>query len=883
MDDTYNQDSLLPWTYSDADPFFGSYDIYPERWDKLFPYRLLVVEVGSGGEYKIADSKRGTVRSKLVQPAYTPGVDYIINQQILSSTWVCTLPITPQQIQITDQFAINTSATATGILEEHNGVKFKLITMTGTTGVWPKKPTIAGEITPISAIESAFAGTIEAAKNLAGGIDRLNNAVSGKHPAPAPKAVSPTEKKPSVSFNPDTLSWSDKSNEMPFSTGYYQALYLSQFLERYAMAKKNPDNKRWRLALDVPKMGQTFLVTPIAYTIQKSAQKPNERMYSLQLKAWKRIVINNKVKVKPSELPELTANAFDTMVNSVDEVRRVLSGVTNLISAVRGDIQGVFNVIGQTALAFKDVAGIAHSVADFPTNIKNSFRDSITRNLESLGRSLDFGGGAGGGIAKESSSKGSFSGGSTKDQAKAAQSLIAGQRDSNEGLSYDEVVNGTLGEEATQNLATDPSNEIFNNPEANFEFFNSINIDDLPKTPEQELMIEEELEKASLLTIDDFQSFKKEIMDLALDISNLYGASDPTYSYIYNRPEPTDRPIDLNVIENEILVALFDMIQAYDLITSNQNYDDLSITNSLDFVGGLANESGIDFTNYSSKMLMPVPFGLTIEQIAAKYLGDSSKWLEIVTINGLKSPYIDEDGFVLKLLSNADGRQFNVDDAEERLYIGQRITLQSSNVTVFSRNIIDVEKIGDGNYLITVDGKDDLDILKFNDGASIRGYLPSTVNSQNQIYIPTEARPMEDDNIRPVNHLDDPDLTKISKVDFLLTDDMDLAIDSVGEFRLANGLTNLIQAMKLKIKTRQGSILRHLNYGLGINYGVSIADIESGELLSSLNDMVASDPRYEGIRSASIRLSGSTLSIFLDIKIINNDGIVPISFNMKVN
>ena len=298
----------------------------------------------------------------------------------------------------------------------------------------------------------------------------------------------------------------------------------------------------------------------------------------------------------------------------------------------------------------------------------------------------------------------------------------------------------------------------------------------------------------------------------------------------------------------------------------------------------MADEAGIDFDAESpSKFLVPVPFGLSIEELSARYLGDPDKWIEIVTINKLRSPYIDEDGFELNLLSNAEGRQFNIDDFENKLFIGQKIILKSDTTPSFSRKITSVEKISDNNFLVNVDGLANLDNLTIVNNARIQGFLPGTVNSQNQIYIPSSRPAQEDDRVFEISHLDEQNLTKVSKVDFLLTENFDIALNSLGDFRLSNGLTNLVQALKLKIRTRKGSLLRHLDFGLGLNHGISVADIESGDLVSVLNQMVQADPRFSSISKVSFRLAGSTLAIDMVINVANSTGIVPITFDIRVS
>jgi len=182
--------------------------------------------------------------------------------------------------------------------------------------------------------------------------------------------------------------------------------------------------------------------------------------------------------------------------------------------------------------------------------------------------------------------------------------------------------------------------------------------------------------------------------------------------------------------------------------------------------------------------------------------------------------------------------------------------------------------------LVSVDGLANLDNLTTVDGASIQGYLPGTVNSQNQIYIPSELSSQPDDGIKVPSHLDEDALTRISKIDWLIDDGGDLAINQLGEFRLANGLNNLVQALKLKVKTKKNTLLRHLDYGIGIEHGISIADIEAGDLINEMNKMIQDDARFSGIERIDIRILGSTLTIDMAVNIANGSGVVPISFNV---
>ncbi len=860
-----------PWLNdpSTADSaFWKPIDIDPDRWNKFYPYRLLVVDVSKPGKPQVVGSGGSSRFGGSLDPIpKEKGIGFVITQVANPGVWECVLPITPQQLRISDTYAINTSATMRGIVEEHNGVKFKTITASGTTGIWPRKPTQGGKISSPSSIGSIFGGSLEAAQGLITNVNKVATMFAGDHPNKSSSKTSPAN-----------------SDAGQFSTGYYQALYMGQLLERYVEAKKNPKHKGWRLVFDMPKQNQSFIVTPVAFESSQSERKPNEMMFSFQLKAWKRIDLQQDLEDVGGTLPSLDVNLFQRIVGTIAQVRRTLSSATNLVKAVRSDFQKPFNVLRQTSLAIKDAAGLAFAVVDLPRQLVDDFNSAINSAWVTSSSAFQRG------PDQTTSASGDslvlrnpLSGKETSSAQKAGNviSSVLQKQKTNEGLSNDEISSGALGAEAAQRMATDPINQVFKNPEEHFDLFNNISVNDLTLTRQQHSAIDDELLRIRLLNVNDFRAFRAEIVSLAHDIADNFGASDATYTSVYGLPNPKTRPIAMTVEENEILQSLYEAIQCFDLLCSTKAYDDLTIQDPLAFVGGLANESGIDFQDFTSKYLAPVPFGSTIEEIAARYMGDSSRWLEIVTLNKLRSPYIDEVGFTYKMLSNAEGRQFNVDDTDDNLFIGQTIIINSDTVPATSRKIVSVEKIGDQNFLVTVDGLANLDNYQTSQNARMQGYLPGTVNSQNQIYIPTNQPADVDDRTFDIINVPSNALNKLAKVDFLLTDQSDIAINPVGDFRLATGLNNLIQALKLKIRTKRGTLLRHLQYGVGLTHGISIADVENGEIIRSLNAMIAADSRFQSIDSINITLIGSTMKIDMVVKIANGSGIVPISFDVK--
>lgn len=816
-----------PWK-KQKDVFFPPISIERDRAGSVYPYRLLVFNVITG---KIVGGIDGGVNSGMTseftkKESNTGGVQYKISSP--TNAWVFTLPITPQQLSITDQFAINTTATMRGIVEEHNGVKFKIISASGTTGIWPTRTSFEDPNPPGL---SLFGGTLSA---IGGAVSAFNKLTGVNAP--------PTSLDPSTTTEGTT-------------TGYYQALLLQQFLEQYSMAKKDPNTKGWRLIFDCPKTNESFVVTPIQYNVTRSQRSPGEFLYNMQFKAWKRIDLKATY-TDPKKPITLDVGFFQKAVNTLDNTRSLMSASLNVIQAVRADYRQVFDQVRKVSLLVKDLGGLAFALCDFPNQLIKDV-ESAVRQMASDINSTELPP-----IVKD-----------TVNTMKALNSK-------NEGMSHDQVKSGVLGTDAKNSTDASASNKIINNPEKNYEFFKLIDADQLKLNMEQKNALQDEAIKNAQLSIQELKEIVNNLRSLVYDLSNNFGAGDTFISTIYNKPSPKERATPMTLEEFELIRGLEEVVTIMLILTATRDLDDSRKQNSLEYVGGLANDSSIPFdATATAKILVPVPYNLTIEQISARYLGDPDRYNEIITLNNLRSPYIDESGFFYTLLSNGDGRQFNI-NSKENLYIGQKIQLFSNTVSMFTRKIIEIEKITDTNYLITVDGLNDLDLLKVSDNAKIKTYLPGTINSQNQIYIPSDQTITEEPRTYDIPFLKDDTLTSISKIDWLLDENGDVIVDSFGEISLANGTTNLIQALKMKIVTQKGTLLSNPEFGLGLKPGISVADADIQNILKDLRDMVTQDPRFEGVENIELNILPPEVSITINARLVNGNGIFPINFSV---
>lgn len=836
--------------------FFPYFAPDPNLWDKLCDYRLVVIDTAKGNR---------VVGGNLVSSVeINPQGNGTLSFTPMSGAWEFFFPITPQQLRIGDAYSINTSATLRGILEEHSGTRFKPITIAGTFGVWPGRPAITQPPGTPSVLQSVLGGTIAAAQNVATQFTSiLNNINSGSN------ASKPVTTRPDTTVPSETISSPSDPEYGGVGTGYYQQLMLSQFLEQYTEAKKNPANASWRLVFDIPKQKQSFVVTPVAYDWIENANRPMEISYTLQLKAWRRINLQDNTIATALQVTQLTPGVLQQILNTIQAAQNTAAAAVGLIGSVRSDVDNILNIIRQTGLLVKGLAGVALAVSDLPAQLAGDTQSTISNFLATVNPSNLLG--------TNNSNPGA---GIQTSQQNAINALNQIQALSavNEGLSSNAVSNGQLGPSAASSATLNPSNAVFSNPLQYPLLFSQVPVNSLTLNDAQQTALQTELDTVNNFTVADLKAMRATILTLCTQLENSFGAGNAYYSQLYNQPAPIVRTEPMTLDEFDILQTFYAMLESYDTITATSQLDDNQILNGYEYVQALAATSGIPFDAASSKIQVPVPFGFNIEQIAARYLNDAQRWVEIATLNELREPYIDENGFVLSLLTNADGRNIVVDSTED-LFIGQTVYLYSSTQTPTARTIINMETLSQTSFLLTLDGLANLDVFTTADSAYIQAYLPGTVNSQSSIFIPSDLPAPPYDQISIPASVANVKLVGLSKVSWLLNGN-DLAINNTGDFRLSAGITNLVQALAILFGTPLGSNLLEPTYGLGVRPGSSVADFDAKTLYNQIVIQVTADPRFQGVTGLQVALNQGSLGINMGIQLSGQTGVFPVGFTL---
>ncbi len=787
------------------------------NWNQLFPYQLLVVDQKEDGTY-------------------------VQHYTRTDGAFAFTLPVPPEAYSISMPFAINSSVTLGGYMEEHNGAPIRMITMRGSTGVnvgrgRAPKPNFTFRNTVI-------AGTLQAANTTAKSFAQLG---------------------PNRKFVDNTHDQTDFDNvsESGFGalTGWYQFRLLQLFFESYADVKKTKAGRRMRLALATWKDEAVYLVTPQSFDVTKDAAAPLEYKYNIQLKAFKRIQLAKGMADKARKYVPIQQNpgALKEALNTLQKAREVVQGAKRTITAVGGDIdQTLFEPMRQVMLLTKDILGIPITAADLSDSLIQDAKQFIVL-AASTGNAID-----------------NF-GSNVSRRFKFVSANARSITDNIDSLASEE---GDVGAPTTRQRglsATHPANHPFFNPKDFFDFFSLIQIGDLDLPPVIQQKVAQERDKVQGLTRLDFKKMADDVQKTADQFAAAIGAGHATYNAVYGLEAPARTIID-NPTDDDYntLFHLNQTVMQFKkfAVTTNESPK----LNALSVVAGLATQAGIAFRMPRSKFAVPFPYGATLEQLAFQYLGSPDRWQEIATLNGLQAPYVDEVGFTLPLIVNGSNNTVFV-TSDENLYVGQPVWIRSDTTVRTPRKITKIDELSPTQFMVTVDGDGDLDDYVVLANAVLEAFLPNTVNSQMLIYIPSDIEPKDDDfTTRTIPGIDEHDsLIAVGGIDLLLTPQNDLIVTPDGDSRWAVGLTNIIQKVRLALSVVQGTLNRHPEFGLPLEPGMSLADLSAAQVVRAAQGMFADDPTFTGIKAAQITVNGPVANLNIGVQIAGTNQVIPIS------
>lgn len=432
-----------------------------------------------------------------------------------------------------------------------------------------------------------------------------------------------------------------------------------------------------------------------------------------------------------------------------------------------------------------------------------------------------------------------------------------------------------------------------------YAIFDNSMIESINLTNQEQDILDNEIIRVNAFSKNNFVDAKNKIRSYRDRVTDIYGLSDEDYNSAFHISS-IPAQVSASVVEMNFLLMLQNSIKTIDFILSNL----FAVDSSLDpfaLARSNANNPEINIGQYQSGSLVKLNYGESLESLAARYLGDPNKWIDIAIANGLKPPYIDEVGQRISLLSNGSSNQVNLASTDingnlniDKLYINQQIFLQSSTeVIADQRTIINIREVPvSGELILELDGNRDLDRFQVADQAYMRVFAPNTINSSFYVLIPSEE-PLPDNRNEElpwflVKAAED---EKRAKVDLAIADNGDLIFTSNGDVKLSYGLDNAIQAIKLKIITELGSLRYHPTYGLVNVIGNKNSDIDQIRdlITQSIVSQIEADSRFDRIEDLSVdylvnsqtNQGVGAMAISLSVRLAGGTQVIPISFTVN--
>jgi hypothetical protein len=802
------------------------------------------------------------------------------------------LRIPPQNITISTQYAAQVSATNRGILEEHNGVVFRMINITGTTGVFPDRLTVGQDKSPgkdVNVIKNLFPNAYNSVKSALNSWEDVKNSVSG----PPKRDLSPEDKQD----NPDYTE-----------TGYYKFWVLHNFMVAYAEAKKAKDASDLRFVFNSPKDNISYVCTPISFDLKRNSAQPLLYNYTIILKCWDvaplTVGVDQAIDVLEGVPSPDNIAAAKAITETLRTSRQTIAAANRVLSGVHSDISSIMNIYTQGVLLMKDLTGLADEVIDFIPQMVNNAEtlligptNSLIRELnsssESTNRSrLEFDS-----VDEEESYQTS---GTTKSSIQTAGQGVAEARAANTNIAQRASAASQLKSDlssvdgiSTRSSATTPDGETFPEPTSinrqtavgrldlllSEEDFTSKSLEDFQDSISDEFQndIEEAREEALQLTSGDIRDLVDDLQEVSNNFAESVGGGDEDYNSAYYLTEPEDT--DRELTEDDIItqVGIQESIASFaSTLGTGQIFEERE---GDPFVNANVNLD-INDQMYSPLSSIPVPFqrGGSLELLAQQYLGDPNRAREIHLLNHLRPPFIDEVGFTLNI-SSADGRTFIVTDASD-LAIGQVVTISGTLIAPTRRRILNLEDFGDQTR-VTVDGPDNLSIYTPATNPYIEARLPGTVGPGDTVLIPSDIQPNTGVPTRP-NEIEETmqHAEKVFKIDLLLDNDgKDLIVGANGDVGRSYGYTNALQALRLATEIERGEIEQHTSYGLGFPLGSRNSDFGIQDINDVVSSTITSDSRFNDAIT-EVEIDGSVTRIRINASGAAGTGQVPVEFEV---
>ena len=286
------------------------------------------------------------------------------------------------------------------------------------------------------------------------------------------------------------------------------------------------------------------------------------------------------------------------------------------------------------------------------------------------------------------------------------------------------------------------------------------------------------------------------------------------------------------------------------------------------------------------KTYFPVPFEISLESMAKKYLGSTQRWYELVSINNLQPPFIDEVGTKFSFIAPAATNNLIISSVlYENVAPGVRIGIGSNRHREESRVIERVVLNEDDTMVLFLSGVADINKFLPSEEAFVRIYKPGTVRKSSIVLIPSSSPDTGDLSSKPTPSNDE--IRRLEKAFIQFGVDIardektgDIIFDSNGNFGLAYGIKAVRQAVTNALRTEVDELPYHprygINYALGRSYMGTVDEaVKIGDLIRS---SILRDQRMEDVKITRISATDRGAAMQMGVKIKGLDFFIPLSF-----
>lgn len=281
----------------------------------------------------------------------------------------------------------------------------------------------------------------------------------------------------------------------------------------------------------------------------------------------------------------------------------------------------------------------------------------------------------------------------------------------------------------------------------------------------------------------------------------------------------------------------------------------------------------------------------SVQSLAATYLGDASRWRDIVDFNNLDYPYISTD-LTFQTSAYASGTV-----TVSRIYNGSPLTVPKGTIFAVpvvegfpSRLYVSVEAITipSGVSLAAIPVQCTLPGIWGNvPQASISTIITTDPTLTSAFSLIANVNPFANGNTYNVRLLGDSILIPLDGswdgtttyddldtfyeeqfgTDLTLGDDGDLVFDGYGSIGSVSGLANLGQAARDMLMTPKNSLVYHPTYGSYVDQlvGQQSAPYIQKMISLSIIETLGQDDRIARVNVVSLTQSGTTCNVVIDI------------------